>query len=80
MKEAFYYATNKVKHFTLKSFHFFTGQTHEDISINADIEYRVSQEGRDFVKDGENSGIYKEYPEVLSVSLGFCFIILQLFV
>ena len=56
-----------------------TGQN-EDFSINADIEYTISDEGRDFVNDGANSGIYKEYPEVLSVSLGFCFIVLQLFV
>lgn len=45
-----------------------------------DFNYDISPEGRDFVKDGENSGVYQEYPEVLFVGTGFCFIVLQLFV
>ena len=45
-----------------------------------DFEYKISSEGRDFVKDGENSGIYHEYPEIFFVGSGFCFILLQLFV
>lgn len=45
-----------------------------------DFSYEITPEGRDFLKDGASSGVYHEYPEVLFVGTGFCFIVLQLFV
>ena len=44
------------------------------------FHYEENEKGRDFVKDGEHSGIYIEMPKILSVSGGLGFIILQLFV
>ena len=32
-----------------------------------DFDYQVTPEGRDFVKDGEHSGVYQKYPEVFFV-------------